>query len=381
MIQSLRPRIIQESGTLLRLARSYNQTDLIFGLWFAAKTWPDWISALEQSLKDWYDIFMRKGNAMYAVGLKGFPNLRKRLHMLSALDHGMMIELCVMTHDLTKKKIYLDWSKTLAEDFLTTSEFNLAGFFPFYTPRSFLSRVVKRHPHLSKREGEFQLVKENSNILMGLLKLHDHSSGAFKIRVTQAVVRSLNQWRHRFYNKDLGLFYTNYSNRTYAKGSDLTVFHLIDILIKAHKKFPEKGYLDWACQLGNQLLDIQSEKTGLIPFLNPKSPQDIKRFGIDKDQSWLDSQVDTSVSLMRLHSATSDSRYSSSSKRIASGIWLYHKKTYGFASTVDTMNGKVINPRNSTKATALVMKCFIAQSKAVLSSQPGSFKYYLLEDR
>ena len=163
-----------------------------------------------------------------------------------------------------------------------------------------------------------------------------------------------------FYDSDRGIFYTNFNIETRERGSDLTCFHLIELLVEMYRLFGSDEYLEVACAITDGFLKHQSAATGLIPFLHPEGDQQLKRFGIVHGISWLDSQVDFAVAIFKLGCVNGRSKYHDAFNQIVDGILTCHKKPYGYCCSVSVNDGKVLDPFYSTKMTALVLKIFIA---------------------
>ena len=349
-------------------ARPYSQTDFIFGLILSSKYHKDCITIAQKMLNKSYDLFFKKNFNLLV--LEKFPYtsikipkfLRIKIPITSSDDVGMYIELFSMIYEKNRNKENIKKAKNIYLKLKNTREFNQYGFFPYYTCNHyFFKHVVKRTKYFSKRFDEFKLLKENSNTMFGLFKLLELVEGKERSELKKEIKNILDTWLKNYFDKEKNIFYTNFDHKSNRKGSDITCFHIIELLILASEKFKERTYLKYAEKIADTFVKHQNEKTGLIPFLNPElKNHELKRFQIEKDESWLDATLDFSIALLKLHVKTNKQKYLKSARSIKKGILKYHKKKHGFAATVKVNDGKTVDPIYSIKMTALILKIFIA---------------------
>jgi len=370
-------------------SRCYDQTDLIFGLILTSQKDKYYTKYAKNALMVWKFYFYDKKPSMAVMNKIPFINLNfpkpimPKIQILSSEDHGMFIELFCLMYELEKDKRYLEFAKRIYSDFKKTEEYKKYGFFPFYSSNSLLSKnILKYYKSFSKRDSEFQLIKQNSNLLFGvfkLLELMDDKKG--KKRLEDEIEMILKTWIKDYFDNEKNVFYTNFNHLNSRKGADLTCFHIIELLIAAYTRFKENFYLEYAKQIADSFIKYQSPITGLLPFLHPETNQDIKRFGMDRNCSWLDSEVDFCVAILRLHQVTKEKKYLNSSKKIIDGIIKFHKQEYGYCSAVNIDTGKVVSSEYSIKMTALVLKIFIAIQNLNKINNKNDFFYWALQDR
>lgn len=359
-----------------QFSRCYSQTDLVWGLILAAKYDRKYIDDIITPLEEISNNFL-KGELNFLL-LSHIPytayklpkSLMLRLPISSSEDHGMYIEIYVKMYELTENIKYLEKAQKVADVLYSAPHFKKYGFLEFYKANNCWTKLlVNNLNQFSKREYEFQLLKQNSNALFGLYALSKHCK-TYKATFDKA----LETWLAKFYDSKRNIFYTNFNVKSDEKGSDLTVFHIIELLILAEKT-------DVAKSIAYSFIAYQDKNTGLIPFLHPDSEQTLKRMNINDNESWLDSAIDFGVSIVRLYSLTKDEKLLDSAKRTLSGIEKYHKLDFGFAAKVSTINGKVLDDRYSAKMTALVSKLSIAIENLDSINDQSHHLYDLLQDR
>ncbi len=376
----------RRGGSLIGLlSRGYDYSDMLFGLLLEARRKPSYAREAERCLAAWERFFFPGKPRMAALlllpgtGIPLPPVLS--LPLLSAEDHGMFIELSCMLHELDGKARWLRLAERLSETLFRTEEFRTRRYFPFYAGRSAAGRAIARLPPFSRRRGEFQLLKQNSNTLFGLFALRRRLTGRRKRALERRIRETLDRWLADYLDPETGAFLTNYRHTTGERGADLTCFHMIDLLVEGASSLKERRYAEAATRIADGFLRHQSARTGLLPFLNPDAPQQLRRFGIGPQDSWLDAEVDFCVSLHRLARLTGEGRYRRAAARIADGIVRHHMTGHGFRACVDIREGKPLNGRYSVKMTALVLKAFIAEREWKSINNRRSSHYYLLQDR
>lgn len=361
-------------------SRSYAQSDLLFGLILATFEDKKYLVELEKCAMAWYYSFF-KNDAMFILRREPFfkKNIPKlfniHIKIISSEDFGMFIELFCLIYEVTKNDKYL---KIGYEIYKKLKDKKNVNFFPFYFSRSMIGNSLLKLNIFSKRKNEFQLIKQNSNTLFGILRLVKNSNNT---KIKEEFKSYIDFFLNNFYDSKKGVFYTNYNLVNKKKGSDLTVFHFIELLIESSFIFPKENYVEIAKKLIYTILSSQDKKTGLIPFISPNVKQDLKRFNIKSNVSWLDAEVDFMVSALRFYEISKDDFVYKSIKKLHQGIIKYHKQEYGYCSEINILSGKVSNPMYSTKMLALVLKSFIVLEN-IGNLNDGSHKsYYILQDR
>lgn len=369
-------------------ARSYAQSDLIFGLILASLENKKFIKITEKTFNSWYSNFF-KTNSMFIlrkVPFFTYFNLPKflnfKLKIISSEDFGMFIELSVLLFEITKKKKYLKIAKEIYLKLITENISKGKFFFPFYISKNFSGDFfINNFYDFSKRKNEFQLIKQNSNSIFGLIRLIKNSSGDEKKLLIRDFKNFIDYFIDNFYNFNLKFFSTSFNFKNKNSGSDLTIFHIIELLIEAYLEFSDKKYLKIANDIVEETLINQNKKTHLIPFLNPNSNNSIKRFNILNNVSWLDSEIDFLIATLRLVEITKNKIHFNKMELLLDGIIKYHKASFGYVSEVNIISGNITNPTYSTKMQALVLKAFIAFENFGKLNDKENKIYYVLQDR
>lgn len=378
--------VYHKSGNLL--TRSYDQQDLIFGLLLASQINPELLKETEKTINIWSDIFYNKNLSVASLTKIPFTEinlpkfLRFKIPIVSLEGHGMFIELYTLLYEKTKNKIYLNKAKEIYEELKINSNFKELKFFPFHVPKTFFTKIFfKYYKKLSKKNKEFQLLKQNSNTFLGILRLYLNLEGEEKEILKKEIKEIIDNWIDNYYDKEKGVFYTNYDHNSKKKSANLTCFHIIDILVTLYLILKEKKYLNHAENITDSYIKFQSKKSGLLPFYHPLVDPEIITLNINKGVDWLDCEVDFCISLLRLYQITQKQVYKIVAFRIISGIIKYHKQKFGYAGAVDINTGDIIVPEYSVKNTGLILKIFIAMKETENINKLNNNIYYVLQDR
>jgi hypothetical protein len=378
----------EKPGLLGHFSRCYDQSDMLWGLQIARRAGKS-VPELETVVDAWVKNFW-EGRG-YAFLLRTIPFVRQniplamapRIRMLSGEDHGMFIEILANQAELSGEARFLEIAYEIAQKFFKTKTFQQRCYFPFFESDSFLvNQTVMKLKPFRKRNNEFQLLKQNSNTMFGMIKLCDMLKSEKRgQKLKKTVQETLARWMVDYWDARLGLFLTNYNHSSGESGADITVFHFIDILIEASLVFDEKRYMDQAEQIAGSFLRCQNMTTGLVPFLHPDHTQELKCFNIQKNCSWLDGTVDFGISLFKLWHYTRNPSYKKAFEAILHGIITHHKQPFGYACGVSIVDGSLVNPQYSIKMTALILKIILAYQKGEEIKDPNSIVTYALMDR
>ncbi|CAK1934755.1 conserved hypothetical protein [Vibrio crassostreae] len=363
-------------GFYKQFTRCYSQTDLVWGIILAAKFDDRFIEDIDVHLDRIYDEFIGSKPSFLILNHIPYTNIKlprlfsPKLKITSSEDHGMYIEVLVKAYELTGQHAHLEKAKKLADHLYKSEFYRDNGFLSFYESNSIIGTIIKgKVKNFNKRNNEFQLVKQNSNALFGLYEI-----GLYFKEYMEIFNCAIERWLSMFYDEGTGIFYTNYNVESGKKGSDLTVFHIIELLILADK-------VSIAEKIANSVINTKSNVTGLMPFLNPNAEQSLKRMKLSERCTWLDSEVDFGVALVRLYQRTKNDYYLVVAKKINEGIENYHVGSHGFYSCVDFDTGAVIDDTYSAKMTALVSKLSIAIEHSEIINDRKNVYYDLLQDR
>lgn len=370
--------IHHDTGKRLKgqFSRCYSQTDLFWGLIVASQVDDRYIEKYATPLLAAREAFFLPVPISYILKIVPFTKIELpkkfwvSIPIMSAEDHGMFVEIFLRAYEQTGIKLFFGEAVRLADSLLSTDCYKKYSYFEFYTPQTRLTKIlVNRFRPFAKRMGEFQLLKQNSNIMFGLQRFGFHEK-----KYAEIFVDILECWLARFYDIEKRIFYTNYNVIDNRKSADLTVFHMVELLILA-------GKIDVAIEIVESILSHQSRKTGLIPFMHPDAEQTLMRLNVSHRSSWLDSEVDFGVSLVRLYQKTENMEYLDAAERILMGINDLHRKKFGFCKEVDYETGEPINPYCSTKTAALVMKLPGAIKGKDKINDDNSITSLILQDR
>jgi hypothetical protein len=292
----------------------------------------------------------------------------------------MFIELYALLHKSTGKMDDLEKGLRLARDFLAIREGEGEGYFPFYSADGLLAWGANRFvPSLRKRVGEFQLLKQNSNLMMGLLTLQNFCKDEEKAALCIEAI--LDGWVQTFFDQVTETFYTNFQAESGRRGADLTAFHAVEIFLRAEVELGASRFLGVARSIADGFLRHQDPRTGLIPFIKPKAIQSMKRLNLAPGASWLDSGIDFTVALLRLYERTDDIRYLNSADALLEGLLVCHRADHGFFSVVDTSSGTPWDSKYSTKMTALVLKAIVARENVGRLNEFDTLPFWITQDR
>lgn len=379
----------KETGINKYFTKSYDQQDLIFGLILASEIDKSYLKEAEKTINSWKNNFFKNNKLSMAklshcpiINFKIPKKLQIAVPIISLQDHGMFIELYTILYEKTKNRDYLENAIKIYNKLINIKKFKQKKFFPFYASQDNVSKFIYNHINIFKsKDNEFQLLKQNSNTLIGVLRLYRNLNGKMKIKVKNDIEKTIDSWINMFFDKNKKIFYTNYNIKTKIKCSNLTVFHIIDILTLAYIELKNKKYLNYAEIIANSFIKYKNKNSGLIPFYHPLNENNKETLKIGKNSSWLDTEVDFQNSLIRLYEITKNNKYLKNAKEITKGIVNYHKKKYGYAGSIDIKNLNVIESEYSFKNTGLILKIFISLKEWKNINNLNHKIYYILQDR
>jgi len=371
----------------LFLNRCYEHSDLLWGLIILCQFYPKNIEKFEKTFNLTYEYFFVNIPYLFRWSHIPYTNIKipqkisPGLKILSSQDHGMFIEIFVNLFKLTKKEKWLNAASNLFNVLDQNKFFKKNLYFSYYDDQNyFLNKIIMNYKGFKKHQNEFQLVKQNSNTLFAILNYFEIANKAEKEKILALLEKVFNSWEDKFWLESNKVFFTNFKTDNNSGGSDLTIFHLIELLISTNQITKNNRLLNWAEKITNSILKLKG-KTGLLPFLNPNIEQHIKRMKLSKKASWLDSEVDFGVSLIKLSVATNNLKYFSEAKLLLNAIVKNHSTKFGYVSSVHIDSGVIMDPRSSTKMTSLVVKLFIAIDFAEQKRDHDILNHILLQDR
>ena len=219
----------------------------------------------------------------------------------------------------------------------------------------------------------FQLHKETTNILFGLLAEAKNQSSSTSVEIIQLFLVSY----FRKCNK-INMLYTEQRGNQYSL--DLTIFHLLDFLIEFSRFTGEDKYLRLYIELSKNLFQSNFTKIGLLPFYFSDKPK-YPRINLGMDDSWLDSSVDFCVSMYKAAAYMNDKHLGERAKDYRRSIFKYHVADNKFYSAVDVQTGCPTDHNIKTKTIALVYKLHIAHDTYANGSIFDDYANLLLSDR
>jgi len=272
--------------------------------------------------------------------------LNLALPVFSSVD-GTFIELLTNLYVLTEERRYLKIATDIWKRMRSIPVFRETSLFPnlyVVSNNRFLSRVLG----LYKSFRVINLMKHNTNTLFGFLEL-------YKVGQNPEIEVDINRWVDSVETNALSAEGGVYRHLESSNGTvqtrttiDLTAgFAVIDFLCDCMWLLKRERFLTLAEKVADFWLNRQSASTGLFPA------------EADASYSYLDSETDMVIALMKLHELTSEDKYRAAALRAFDGVLEHHRTEKGYVLSVDITGGKIVNPGIKTKYVSLFMKALI----------------------
>lgn len=302
-----------------------------------------------------------RGGAVWGVYPPGWNRLFRRVN-----NYGRVIlEFALDFHDLTGKAAYLETAERLADSILRDRFFRKHGFFlDISGPLRYLLAPVRKNRWGMK-------VQKTNNFISGLISLYEKNRNPV---IADALRRYFSEIRTRLFHNGVLHSDMNLGTGRLHRPGLFTTFLTIDRLTHAAYAFQDDRYLEFAAAVADPWLDRQAP-TGLFPYY------------LDGEVSWLDSETDFSISLLRLHELTARSRYKAAADACYYGT-IRHNLDH---MSVDVHTGDPARPllyrttkedhgRADTKYRALFLKLMACYDSDRLIFGPGGL-FKLIRDR
>jgi len=326
------------------LTTAFEHTDLVLGLMDYYLLDKDGrilelaIEIMDQLLRKFYH-----NNAFHSFYLHG---LNMVVPVFSSID-GTYIELLVNLHSLTGESRYLKAARDIWLFMRNIPTFRERGLFPHL-------HIAGNSLLLSKASNFFQgfrainLMKDNTNSAFAFLEL-------YKVDHNPEVETEINRWTSSVerdaLSKEGGAYWCmelSGEKIRVRSGVNLTAsFAVIDFLCDCGWILKQERFLTLAKRIADFWLGLQGTTTGLFPSVP------------DTSGSYLDSETDMIIALVKLHELTGEARYRESALRAFDGILRYHRRDRGYIMSVNIENGETINPAIKTKFVSLFLKALI----------------------
>jgi hypothetical protein len=322
------------------LAKTYEYTDLLLGLtdYYLYKRDEKSKKLLLEVADKAIEIFSLDSNptSFYKVGLGQLPVLDTR--------DGTLIECFLDIARATKEKKYIDVAKNIYKHLFNNSFYRKYHLLPTFTTYQWLIPFLRGSKFHMFREAE--ICKNSTNTIFALHSLYKHTKDeSVKDNIFKMIdgIRSLA-------NKSGGIYKTyNPKNKNKSIISLTPSFAMLDLLCDTYRLFRRGEDLAFARDIASFWLK-QEGKTGLLPLISGK-----------KD-SFIDSETDMSVALIKLYEITGEDKYKSASERIFKGMIEFHGKLdYCLSVNIDT--GNLVSDAQRTKFLTLFLKLLILKEK------------------
>jgi len=295
------------------------------------------------------------------------PTLRRTLPIFETKD-GMYIEMLVDLYRRYGDSEYLRQAEDLFEAMVSVKQYERCGLWPVLVLHGTLAGRLAALIAPVKRQSEtIRLMKNNTNTIFGFISLYNQTEAdetAAQIDSwVSAVERTMISGEGMVYN-----FATLNGLEVIPYEANLTAaFTMIDLLCDCSHFLKEQRYLRLAQKVADFWLKRQG-RTGLFP-LRP-----------EEQGSYLDSETDMIIALIKLHELTGNPVYKDSARKAFSGLLQYHRTDSGYCLSVDKDTGEITDSMYKTKFIALMLKVFIVfiEGKSIYKNP---HLYNLLRDR
>jgi len=318
------------------LAKSYEYTDLLFGLidYYAFKKDKESFDLLLNTADSAAGIFNFGGgtSSFYHTGL------RARVPVFDTRDATFM-EIFADLHKLVPDKKYLDFALNIYERLIKTDLYKKHGLFPTWDANFFVKTVLD--PKGNKFNAA-QIHKNNSNALFALLSLYKETKSESVLKTIFTVINNL---KNKATAGGGGVLEIYRPGRPSEQTSLSSSFSVLDFLCDFYHFQKRKEDLDYAENIAKYWMARQG-KTGLFP-----------EFGGGKI-SFFDAETDMCVALYKLGELTGNQSYRAAADKCLNGIIEFHGKN-DYVLGVDVGSGAVVNNAQRTKFIALFLKLLI----------------------
>lgn len=324
------------------LAKSYEYTDLLFGL-------IDY--HLFKKDKESRDLLFDSVNT--AIGIFGFdknphsfyfPKLRLSLPVFDTRD-ATFVEIFSELYGLTSDKKYLDISYNIYNKLVNGGYFKKYGLFPTWDA-NFLVRSF--FDLISGKFNSAQIHKNTSNGLFGLLALYKTTGD---INVLNTIFRIIGSLKDKATLERGGIIEVYRFGAAAKQASLSSSFSVLDFLCDFYSCVKRKDVLDHAEDIAGYWISRQG-KTGLFSDLS------------GGESSFFDAETDMCAALYKLSELTGNKGYYEAADKCFSGILEFHGKR-DYVLGVDINSGKVTNDTQRTKFIALFLKLLILKIETI----------------
>lgn len=323
------------------LAKSYEYTDLLFGL----KDYEVFMHTEEsKSLLD-MSIYAAVKAFRLSGKISSFFHSSSGVHLpLFDTRDGTFIEFFTEMEVLEPDSGHLDTALNIYKNLVTQSYFIEHGLFPTFAAYG-LGHFIPVIARSSRNKFyEAEICKNNTNTLFALLSLFRVTKNKEVYKTIISVVKSIQS---KATLEGGGIIKTFVSNTKATKGFLTASFAMLDFLCDFYEVSRDSDCLKYAEQIARYWISRQG-KTGLFPLWS------------DGEESFIDSETDMCVALIKLSELTGNSNYKVAAQNCFKGIMKYHsRKNYVLGVNIQT--GEVTNSAQRTKFITLFLKLLILQ--------------------
>lgn len=326
-------------------AECFEYTDLLLGLLEVYELTKEKkaLDLAKTALDKAYSLFYKDG-LMYDLY---FPQLKLKIPLSSSLS-GMYIELLCDFYRLTKDERYLKRAKALAGSWINLPFVKKYGLFPAYCSPGALTQKI---PIVAKYSNVVKIHKHNTSMMAGIVALYNQTHDKDLLTVIGRWVNGVQKYLMQKEGGITEVVKFNKGNPTTLWKIELRNFAVIDLLCDISHFTNNQKYLALACRIADFWLNLQSGKTGLIPFESGGK------------ESRFDPLTDFSIALMKLHELTGKTKYKVAAVKIFQGQLKYHWTNRGYVERVDVNSGKITDYRIETRFTSLFLKSLLLFSE------------------
>jgi hypothetical protein len=328
---------LEARGGELAYRYAFDFTDMLLGLaWRLAGPYAD--EASRRALARCADAFLARHWDGQAVRSYRFGPLAPAL--LSGQDTAF-VEAFLELSDPTGDAAWASRAESLAAAFTAAPLFEASGLVPDTIARGKFAGLALS---LLRPEsaGRARMVKANANLGFGFLEAKRRGlawANEPLEKLTRAILDGVRE--------NGGAPGNDLLPRATRTPDLLAAFSTIDFLCDAAALSGSGELLDAARGIANFWLAQQSPVTGLFP----------KKAG--GKTTYVDSETDMSVALLRLWEHTGDDAHLSSAIRCVDGVHRFHFRERGLVLEVDVASGEVADPLLKGKFQALALKPLI----------------------